>query len=42
MVAETYGGEIRDRLREIFGPFMPTVVTLELHANVTEKMAANA
>ncbi|SJM35266.1 hypothetical protein BQ8482_660002 [Mesorhizobium delmotii] len=35
-------GEILVRLRAILGPDAPIVVTLDLHANVTEKMAANA
>ncbi|TIY09888.1 MAG: M81 family metallopeptidase, partial [Mesorhizobium sp.] len=35
-------GEILARLRAILGPDAPIVVTLDLHANVTEKMAANA
>ncbi|MER9477593.1 M81 family metallopeptidase [Mesorhizobium sp. M0520] len=45
MVAEGYEdaeGEILARLRAILGPDAPIVVTLDLHANVTEKMAANA
>ncbi|RWL81969.1 MAG: M81 family peptidase [Mesorhizobium sp.] len=35
-------GEVLARLRTVFGPDAPIVVTLDLHANVTEKMAANA
>ncbi|MER9426829.1 M81 family metallopeptidase [Mesorhizobium sp. M0317] len=35
-------GEILARLRALLGPEGPIVVTLDLHANVTEKMAANA
>ncbi|MDX8522751.1 M81 family metallopeptidase [Mesorhizobium dulcispinae] len=45
MVAEGYEdaeGEILSRLRSVLGPDAPIVVTLDLHANVTEKMAANA
>ncbi|WP_192244562.1 M81 family metallopeptidase [Mesorhizobium silamurunense] len=45
MVAEGYEdaeGEILARLRTLLGPDAPIVVTLDLHANVTEKMAANA
>ncbi|TIR29078.1 MAG: M81 family metallopeptidase [Mesorhizobium sp.] len=45
MVAEGYEdteGEILARLRAILGPDAPIVVTLDLHANVTQKMATNA
>ncbi|MER9436106.1 M81 family metallopeptidase [Mesorhizobium sp. M0618] len=35
-------GELLARLRTLMGPDAPIVVTLDLHANVTEKMAANA
>ncbi|MER8543190.1 M81 family metallopeptidase [Mesorhizobium sp. M1334] len=45
MVAEGYEdaeGEILARLRDMLGPNAPIVVTLDLHANVTAKMAANA
>ncbi|CDX24837.1 conserved hypothetical protein [Mesorhizobium plurifarium] len=45
MVAEGYEdpeGEILARLRAILGPGAPIVATLDLHANVTKKMAANA
>ncbi|WP_292458202.1 M81 family metallopeptidase [Mesorhizobium sp.] len=35
-------GEVLARLRTVLGPGAPIVVTLDLHANVTEKMAANA
>ncbi len=35
-------GEILARLRAIVGPDVPVVVTLDLHGNITEKMAANA
>lgn len=35
-------GEILTRLRTILGPNAPIVVTLDLHGNITEKMAANA
>ncbi|RUW80938.1 MAG: M81 family metallopeptidase [Mesorhizobium sp.] len=45
MVAEGYEdpeGEILARLRAVLGPGVPIIATLDLHANVTEKMAANA
>src|SRR5580658_11244514 len=45
MVAETYEdgeGELLERLRGVVGPAIPVVVTLDLHANVTRKMADNA
>ena len=35
-------GELLERLRRILGPDTPIVVTLDLHANVTQKMAGNA
>src|SRR5579872_7060646 len=35
-------GELLERLRGILGPDVPIVVTLDLHANVTQKMADNA
>lgn len=35
-------GEILAGLRALLGPDAPIVVTLDLHANVTQKMAANA
>jgi microcystin degradation protein MlrC len=35
-------GELLERLRRILGPDTPIVVTLDLHANVTQKMADNA
>jgi microcystin degradation protein MlrC len=35
-------GELLERLRRILGPDIPIVVTLDLHANVTQKMADNA
>ncbi|MER8583144.1 M81 family metallopeptidase [Mesorhizobium sp. M1423] len=35
-------GEILSRLRAVLGPDAPVVATLDLHANVTEKMATNA
>jgi microcystin degradation protein MlrC len=35
-------GELLARLRQIVGPDVPVVVTLDLHANVTEKMAVSA
>ncbi|MCO5966023.1 M81 family metallopeptidase [Sinorhizobium meliloti] len=45
MVAEDHEdpeGEILARLRAVLGPDAPIVAILDLHANVTEKMAANA
>ncbi|ESY62231.1 hypothetical protein X743_34785 [Mesorhizobium sp. LNHC252B00] len=39
---EDADGEILARLRAILGQDAPIVVTLDLHANVTQKMAANA
>jgi len=35
-------GELLERLRRALGPGVPIVVTLDLHANVTQKMADNA
>ena len=35
-------GELLARLRRILGPDVPVVVTLDLHANVTQLMAGNA
>src|ERR1700693_1779708 len=35
-------GELMERLRGVLGPDVPIVVTLDLHANVTQKMADNA
>src|SRR6516164_1999606 len=35
-------GEFLARLRHRLGPDVPVVVTLDLHANVTQRMAANA
>src|SRR6202162_4186706 len=35
-------GELMERLRKVLGPDVPIVVTLDLHANVTQKMADNA
>jgi microcystin degradation protein MlrC len=35
-------GELLERLRRSLGPDVPVVVTLDLHANVTQKMADNA
>jgi microcystin degradation protein MlrC len=35
-------GELLERLRAVLGPDIPVVVTLDLHANVTQKMADNA
>ena len=45
MVTESHEdgeGELLERLRGIVGPDVPIVVTLDLHANVTQKMADNA
>ena len=47
MVTESHEdgeGELLERLRGVLGPDVPIVVTLDLHANVTQKMAdmANA
>lgn len=35
-------GELLARLREIVGPRMPIVISLDLHANLTERMVQNA
>jgi microcystin degradation protein MlrC len=45
MVVESHEdgeGELLARLRHILGPDVPVVVTLDLHANVTQLMADNA
>ncbi len=45
MVTDEYEdgeGELLRRLRQAIGPDVPVVVTLDLHANVTERMADNA
>lgn len=45
MVTETTDdaeGELLEELRGIVGPDVPIVATLDLHANVTDRMAANA
>ena len=45
MVTESHEdgeGELLERLRGVLGPDIPIVVTLDLHANVTKKMADNA
>ena len=45
MVAEGYDdaeGELLSRIRAIVGPKVPVMATLDLHANVTIKMAENA
>lgn len=45
MVAETHTdgeGEILDRVRDVVGEAMPIVVTLDLHANVSDRMVALA
>ena len=44
-VSERYrdaDGEVLSRLREIAGPKLPIVVTLDLHANVSQRMVSNA
>jgi microcystin degradation protein MlrC len=44
-VSERYrdaDGEILSRLRELVGAALPVIVTLDLHANVSGRMAANA
>jgi microcystin degradation protein MlrC len=35
-------GEVLEALRQVIGPRVPLVATLDLHANITEKMARNA
>ena len=45
MVVDSYEdgeGELLARLRRVLGPDVPIVVTLDLHANVTQQMADNA
>src|ERR1700693_6019836 len=45
MVVDSYEdgeGELLARLRRMLGPDIPIVVTLDLHANVTQQMADNA
>jgi microcystin degradation protein MlrC len=45
MVVDSYEdgeGELLARLRRVLGPDVPVVVTLDLHANVTQEMADNA
>jgi microcystin degradation protein MlrC len=45
MVVDSYEdgeGELLARLRRVVGPEVPVVVTLDLHANVTQLMADNA
>jgi microcystin degradation protein MlrC len=45
MVTESHEdgeGELLERLRRVLGPDVPIVVTLDLHANVTQKMADQA
>jgi microcystin degradation protein MlrC len=45
MVVDSYEdgeGELLARLRGILGPDVPVIVTLDLHANVTQQMADNA
>src|SRR5438876_1674684 len=45
MVVDSYEdgeGELLARLREKLGPEAPIIVTLDLHANVTQQMADNA
>ena len=44
-VSERYrdaDGEILGRLREVVGPKMPLIVTLDLHANVSERMVSHS
>lgn len=45
MVSENFDdgeGEILERIRRVVGPAIPIVVSLDLHANVTDKMLNNA
>ncbi len=45
MVTESYEdaeGEILKRIRDIVGPKIPLIVTLDLHGNITETMAQHA
>ena len=35
-------GELLERIRGLVGPAVPIVATLDLHANITERMVANA
>lgn len=45
MVTETYDdaeGQLLEELRAILGPKVPIAVTLDLHANVSDRMAAHA
>ncbi|HWB48754.1 MAG TPA: M81 family metallopeptidase [Stellaceae bacterium] len=45
MVTESHEdgeGELLERLRDVLGPDVPIVVTLDLHANVTQRMADKA
>ncbi|MEK9752746.1 MAG: M81 family metallopeptidase [Rhodospirillaceae bacterium] len=35
-------GELLERLRSVIGPDVPIAITLDLHANVTKRMAAHA
>src|SRR5437588_5705522 len=45
MVVDSYEdgeGELLARLRRVLGPDVPVIVTLDLHANVTQLMADNA
>ena len=45
MVTESHEdgeGELLERLRRVLGPDIPIVVTLDLHANVTQRMADHA
>lgn len=45
MVAEGYDdaeGELLERIRQAVGPDIPVMASLDLHANVTKKMAENA
>ena len=35
-------GELLERVRAVVGPEVPVVATLDLHGNVTERMATHA
>jgi microcystin degradation protein MlrC len=39
---EDVEGDLIERTREVLGPDLPLVVTVDLHANVTERMATHA
>jgi microcystin degradation protein MlrC len=40
--ADDAEGDLLERLRRVIGPDVPVAITLDLHANVTDKMAAHA